>query len=388
MSIKYTVITENDESAWDDQTGIVYHFPKRYLKYLQSSTKVLYYKGKLQKAVYRSTRMSDSPHYFGCGVIGNLYPDPNSDKGDWYATITDYEEFSSPVNAKTEDSYYEIPTATNYWRNAVRPINAAIFNAVTNRVTRKKTRLGELELDDVSGSLTSLVEGDQKQRYVTTYERNPDLRRQAIAIHGNSCMGCGFNFHDFYGDHGKDYIHVHHVKPVAESGVREVDPVSELITLCANCHAMVHRRKASTLSLLDLRNLLTRSALVNQDESCPFCTEVTSRAVEENELAIAFLDGYPVTPGHTLIIPKRHVADYFDLHQPELNAINQLLRSRKACLQVEDPSITGFNVGINAGASAGQTVFHCHIHLIPRRDGDMQNPKGGVRGVIPERQKY
>lgn len=95
-----------------------------------------------------------------------------------------------------------------------------------------------------------------------------------------------------------------------------------------------------------------------------------------------------VTKIHTLIIPKRHVSDYFELHQPELNAIQQLLLKQKEYLQNKDKTITGFNVGINSGVDAGQTVFHVHVHLIPRRTGDMIEPKGGVRGVIPEKQKY
>ena len=91
---------------------------------------------------------------------------------------------------------------------------------------------------------------------------------------------------------------------------------------------------------------------------------------------------------HTLIIPKRHVADYFDLYQPELNAIHDLLAQQKQIIMQEDKSVTGFNVGINAGKSAGQTIFHVHVHLIPRRDGDVDQPKGGVRGVIPQKQSY
>ena len=82
------------------------------------------------------------------------------------------------------------------------------------------------------------------------------------------------------------------------------------------------------------------------------------------------------------------MADYFDLYQPELNAIQELLRQRKPDLQASDKTITGFNVGVNAGASSGQTVFHCHVHLIPRRDGDVDEPRGGVRGVIPRKQSY
>ena len=89
-----------------------------------------------------------------------------------------------------------------------------------------------------------------------------------------------------------------------------------------------------------------------------------------------------------MVIPKRHVSDYFDLEQSEINSINKILFSVKHNLEKKDKTITGFNIGINSGVSAGQTIFHCHIHLIPRRDGDVKDPRGGVRGVIPEKQKY
>ena len=95
-----------------------------------------------------------------------------------------------------------------------------------------------------------------------------------------------------------------------------------------------------------------------------------------------------MTEYHTLVIPKRHVASYFELTRPEVNACNQLLEKIKADIQEKDKDVSGFNIGINVGEDAGQTIFHCHIHLIPRRKGDMENPKGGVRGVIPEKQKY
>lgn len=91
---------------------------------------------------------------------------------------------------------------------------------------------------------------------------------------------------------------------------------------------------------------------------------------------------------HTLIIPKRHVADYFGLYRPELNAIHALLKQQREEILAADPAVTGFNVGINSGAVAGQTVFHVHVHLIPRRADDVADPRGGVRGVIPEKQKY
>ena len=108
----------------------------------------------------------------------------------------------------------------------------------------------------------------------------------------------------------------------------------------------------------------------------------------KNELAFLIYDKYPVTKYHTLIIPKRHVETYFDLYQPEINAVNQLIAKQKSKLDKLDNNITGYNIGINSGKSAGQTIFHCHIHLIPRRNNDMPNPAGGVRGVIPNKMKY
>ncbi len=99
-------------------------------------------------------------------------------------------------------------------------------------------------------------------------------------------------------------------------------------------------------------------------------------------------DGFPVTEHHSLVIPKRHVASYFELGQAEINAINQLLKKTKDKLSNIDSTIDGFNVGINDGESAGQTIFHCHVHLIPRRIGDVDNPKGGVRHTIPGKGFY
>jgi diadenosine tetraphosphate (Ap4A) HIT family hydrolase len=112
------------------------------------------------------------------------------------------------------------------------------------------------------------------------------------------------------------------------------------------------------------------------------------RIEAQNELAVVIRDQFPVTPLHSLIMPKRHVADYFDLYQPEINAINQLLVKQKTFMTKADPCITGFNIGINCGESAGQTIYHCHIHLIPRRRGDVPSPRGGVRRMIPGKGDY
>ena len=121
---------------------------------------------------------------------------------------------------------------------------------------------------------------------------------------------------------------------------------------------------------------------------CPFCEIPQDRVIATNDLAVAIRDGFPVTEGHTLIIPRRHLADYFDLEHAERDAIEALARSCRAELMETDASIDGFNIGANAGASAGQTIFHVHVHLIPRRTGDVEKPRGGVRGVIPDKQNY
>jgi diadenosine tetraphosphate (Ap4A) HIT family hydrolase len=110
--------------------------------------------------------------------------------------------------------------------------------------------------------------------------------------------------------------------------------------------------------------------------------------VSENELACAIRDAFPVTPLHTLVIPKRHVRSYFELGDAEHEACNQLLCGQKAMIEREDGDVEGFNVGVNDGEAAGQTVFHCHIHLIPRRDYDVEDPRGGVRCVVPGKAAY
>ncbi len=102
-----------------------------------------------------------------------------------------------------------------------------------------------------------------------------------------------------------------------------------------------------------------------------------------NKLAYALWDGVPVTRMHSLFIPDRHAQDYFSLTSEELLACDDLLRKLSEMLKSDDTSITGFNIGANIGVAAGQTIFHCHLHLIPRRPGDVENPRGGVRHVVP-----
>lgn len=123
-------------------------------------------------------------------------------------------------------------------------------------------------------------------------------------------------------------------------------------------------------------------------ENCIFCTREKDRIVLENTLAVAIKDGFPVTEGHSLIIPKRHVSSYFELTIEEKLACDQLLNSVRDLLVASDPTIEAFNIGINIGEAAGQSIFHCHIHLIPRRSGDTEHPRGGIRHVIPHKGCY
>lgn len=122
--------------------------------------------------------------------------------------------------------------------------------------------------------------------------------------------------------------------------------------------------------------------------NCLFCTIPPERIVAQNALVYAIRDGFPVTPLHTLVIPKRHAEDFFALTEDEILACNQLILEVRQRILDQDPAVQGFNIGMNAGEVAGQTVFHCHIHLIPRRKGDVDNPRGGVRHTIPGKGHY
>ena len=121
---------------------------------------------------------------------------------------------------------------------------------------------------------------------------------------------------------------------------------------------------------------------------CIFCTLEKSRIIDETEFYYVIRDAFPVSELHTLVIPKRHSETYFDLSEDELSALPDILKRHRDIILREDSNVTGFNIGINVGEDAGQTIFHCHIHLIPRRKGDIENPKGGVRGVIPNKRIY
>ena len=130
-------------------------------------------------------------------------------------------------------------------------------------------------------------------------------------------------------------------------------------------------------------------ALSVEADACGFCGIIREKGYESIVGSVAVIrDRFPVTDGHRLVIPLRHVPDWFDLSEQERKDTLTALEHLRNELVAGDASISGFNVGVNAGESAGQTIGHAHTHLIPRRSGDMDNPRGGVRGVIPDKQSY
>ncbi|MCL6449168.1 MAG: HIT family protein [Armatimonadetes bacterium] len=125
------------------------------------------------------------------------------------------------------------------------------------------------------------------------------------------------------------------------------------------------------------------------DPACPFCRlQETDQVVAEKGTVLAIRDAHPVTPGHLLIIPRRHTPEYFTLTPQEKRDADRLLAFLRNKIRKADPSVEGFNIGTNCGEAAGQTIMHAHIHLIPRRKGDTPFPQGGVRGVIPGKMGY
>ena len=124
-------------------------------------------------------------------------------------------------------------------------------------------------------------------------------------------------------------------------------------------------------------------------EDCIFCSKKNCKIIKSTKFFFIIRDtAYPVTKHHTLIVTNRHVSSYFDLDKDEIVELDKLIKQQKRELINLDSGISGFNIGVNIGEDAGQSIMHCHIHLIPRRKGDVKDPRGGVRGVIPEKQKY
>ncbi|MFL5754107.1 MAG: HNH endonuclease [Bacteroidia bacterium] len=263
----YTIITENDTSQWNDETGAIYHYPSRYQKILQPGTKVIYYKGRMRNKIFIKKRMTTDAHYFGTAVVGKFYKDSYSSKDDFYCQIENFIPFSKSVPIKVLNQYIEhIPEnrKTNYFRDGVRSINKETFDKIISlsgiSIERDEKRLVKYPTNDLKQGLEEayesyeLTEGAKKFRYSAYHERNPHLRLLAILIHGYDCQVCKFNFKEFYGEIGEGFIHIHHLKPISSYGKNnKVNPKEDLAALCANCHSMVHRYKNKIVSLEELR---------------------------------------------------------------------------------------------------------------------------------------
>jgi len=172
-------------------------------------------------------------------------------------------------------------------------------------------------------------------------------------------------------------LDVDHIIPRSKKGKTEE---SNLQVLCSKCN-----RSKGNKDDTDFR----QTEFVDEVEDCHFCGGLENdRIVSTNESVYAILDKYPVTPLHHLIIPFRHTNDFFTMTERERSDSNALIRQLKNSIKEQDDSVVSFNVGMNCGEEAGQTVMHSHIHLIPRRKGDTPKPRGGVRGVIPNKMDY
>ncbi len=196
------------------------------------------------------------------------------------------------------------------------------------------------------------------------------LRYRILKEAKGRCALCGATSKDIALD-------IDHIIPRSKGGKTVYE---NLQVLCVKCN-----RSKSNKDNTDFRD----QDFSERIDNCPFCLYLKNKYnIIENDESFAVNDKYPVTEGHTLIIPKRHFSNYFEITERELVSANRLINIRKKELSEYDESISGYNIGVNSGETAGQSINHCHIHLIPRRIGDSKNPLGGVRGVISEKQQY
>lgn len=275
------------------------------------------------------------------------------------------------------------PTQQKYYENKVRNMVGKVLkdNGITTRDKAVHQLLGfdQLTPDQVEElirlcesrlEIESAKRGDSYWKHRAT-DREPvsgSIRYEVLKRANQRCECCGISIDD-------KPIDVDHIVPRSLGGANSINNYQ---ALCYECNTNKGNRDDT-----DFRKLKTM--FDHREQNCLFCdiqTKDTKRVIAENNLAYAIRDGFPVTEGHTLFIPKRHINDYFGLVQAEVNAINALMTEHKHMLQKADATIEGFNIGMNCGEVAGQTIFHCHVHLIPRRKGDVENPRGGVRHII------
>ncbi len=196
------------------------------------------------------------------------------------------------------------------------------------------------------------------------------LRYQVLKDSGGHCCLCGATLYE-------RPLDVDHIIPRSRGGKTEL---SNLQTLCSKCNRSKRNKDTTDFRMRDG---------TETDETCEFCSDdFTAEATDENGTVFSVVDKFPVSKGHLLIVPFRHTPDFFDMTGKEKSDAEKLIRYLRNKTIREDSTVNGFNIGVNCGPVAGQTIMHAHIHLIPRRKGDTADPRGGVRGVIPDKMAY
>ncbi len=241
---------------------------------------------------------------------------------------------------------------------------------------RNLTKAQQLELINLCNSAIKKYKKDRGMRIWQHRIRDSkaipgSMRYEVLKVAKFRCQLCGISA-------SEKALDVDHIIPRNKGGQTVME---NLQALCYTCNS-----QKADLDRTDFRAWI--KFYEERGSDCPFCNLQPSKILNRNTLAYGFLDKYPVVKDHTLICPKRHVASFFDLAPAEHNACLQLLDTMKAKIIEKDSAVDGFNIGVNIGEDAGQTVDHCHIHLIPRRKGDVDNPQGGVRHVIPRESFY
>src|SRR5262249_10132825 len=239
--------------------------------------------------------------------------------------------------------------------------------------------LSQQERNELVGLCDEAINAYLEKRGAAVYDHrraalgyvSGSLRYEVLKRAGFHCELCGVSADE-------RAIEVDHIVPRKHGGE---DDLTNLQALCFKCNANKGARD-------DVDFRVIREGVNARQPDCIFCNLSADRVIASNALAFAIRDNYPVTQLHTLVIPKRHAKTFFDLFEPERRAINQLLDVLRIDVMKKDVSVRGFNIGINSGEVAGQTIGHAHVHLIPRRQGDVQDPRGGVRGVIPGKAIY
>jgi ATP adenylyltransferase len=237
-------------------------------------------------------------------------------------------------------------------------------------VLRNDTPLLENQTQELVDLCEAELQGFLEKRGSSLYDHRRSaagyipgtIRYEVLKAAGFRCMLCGISAEECFLD-------VDHIEPRSRKGK---DEINNYQALCYRCNRSKGNRDST-----DFRQI--PESYEQRISGCDFCSIDPKRVFLENRLAYAIWDQFPVTRHHALVIPKRHQASYFDLSRSELNACDQLLHQARADVLRIDNEVGGFNIGVNAGETAGQTVQHCHLHLIPRRAGDVEDPRGGVR---------